>query len=95
MQALPDVESLSSVEEKRLLKLWEGLGYYSRARNLKRAAALIMERYGGAHAAILRRTAQAAWHWSIYGRRDCVDRIWAGRAGGRWQCAARTYTLGG
>ena len=44
MQALPDVESLSSVEEKRLLKLWEGLGYYSRARNLKRAAALIMER---------------------------------------------------
>lgn len=48
MQALPDVESLSSVEEKRLLKLWEGLGYYSRARNLKRAAALIMERYGGA-----------------------------------------------
>ena len=48
MQALPDVESLSSVEEKRLLKLWEGLGYYSRARNLKRAAALIMKRYGGA-----------------------------------------------
>lgn len=48
MQALPDVEALSTVEEKRLLKLWEGLGYYSRARNLKRAAALVMERYGGA-----------------------------------------------
>ena len=48
MQALPDVESLSSVEEETSSEApQEGLGYYSRARNLKRAAALIMERYGG------------------------------------------------
>lgn len=45
--ALPDVASLAAVPEDRLLKLWEGLGYYSRARNLQKAARLIMERHGG------------------------------------------------
>lgn len=47
LQALPDVESLAHVEEERLLKLWEGLGYYNRARNLKKAAQTVMEEYGG------------------------------------------------
>jgi A/G-specific adenine glycosylase len=44
---LPDVKSLAECEEERLLKLWEGLGYYNRARNLKAAAQQIMENYGG------------------------------------------------
>ena len=47
LQELPDVKALAEVSEDRLLKLWEGLGYYSRARNLKEAAIQIMERYGG------------------------------------------------
>ena len=47
MAALPDVASLAAVEEERLLKLWEGLGYYSRARNLKKAAMKIMNDFGG------------------------------------------------
>ena len=47
LQALPTVEALSKVSEEELLKLWEGLGYYNRARNLKRAAQEIMERHGG------------------------------------------------
>lgn len=47
MEALPDIESLAEVEEDRLLKLWEGLGYYNRARNLKKAAQLIVKEYGG------------------------------------------------
>ncbi|MBR2591069.1 MAG: A/G-specific adenine glycosylase [Clostridia bacterium] len=47
MQALPAVSELAAVEEEKLLKLWEGLGYYSRARNLKKAAQVIMEEYGG------------------------------------------------
>lgn len=47
MQALPDVRSLSEVSDEKLLKLWEGLGYYSRARNLKKAAQMIMRKYGG------------------------------------------------
>lgn len=47
LRELPDVKALAEVPEDRLLKLWEGLGYYSRARNLKEAAIQIMERYGG------------------------------------------------
>jgi A/G-specific adenine glycosylase len=45
---LPDVEALSRCPEDELLKLWEGLGYYNRVRNLKEAAIQVMETYGGA-----------------------------------------------
>lgn len=47
MEALPTLEALANVEEERLLKLWEGLGYYSRARNLKKCAVTVMEQYDG------------------------------------------------
>lgn len=47
MKELPNIKSLSVVEDERLLKLWEGLGYYSRARNLKKAAITIMKEYKG------------------------------------------------
>ncbi len=47
MEALPDAAALASVEDDRLMKLWEGLGYYNRARNLKKAAIEIQERFGG------------------------------------------------
>lgn len=43
----PDVASLASAEEDEVLKYWQGLGYYSRARNLHAAAKDIMERFGG------------------------------------------------
>lgn len=47
MQALPDIPSLAEAEEEVLLKLWEGLGYYNRVRNLQKAAKQILEEYGG------------------------------------------------
>lgn len=47
MVELPTISSLANVDEDKLLKLWEGLGYYNRARNLKRAAVMIMKEYGG------------------------------------------------
>jgi len=47
LEALPDVSALAAIPEDRLLKLWEGLGYYSRARNLKKAANIIVEQHGG------------------------------------------------
>jgi A/G-specific adenine glycosylase len=47
MAALPDVYALAACDEDRLMKLWEGLGYYSRARNLQKAAKQIVEEYGG------------------------------------------------
>jgi len=43
-KCLPDIPSLAAVSEEELLKLWEGLGYYNRARNLKKAASLLVER---------------------------------------------------
>ena len=46
LAAFPTVETLAAAPEDRLMKLWEGLGYYSRARNLQKAAKLIAERGG-------------------------------------------------
>jgi len=47
MAALPDIQALAEAGEEELLKLWEGLGYYNRVRNLNKAAQLIMEKYNG------------------------------------------------
>lgn len=47
LAAFPTVYDLASAPEDRVLKLWEGLGYYSRARNLQAAARMIAEDYGG------------------------------------------------
>ncbi|MBR4015933.1 MAG: A/G-specific adenine glycosylase [Anaerotignum sp.] len=47
LQTLPTVRHLAEAEEETLLKLWEGLGYYSRVRNMQKAAQQVMEEYGG------------------------------------------------
>ena len=47
LKDLPTVNALAEVTDEKLMKLWEGLGYYSRARNLKKAAQLIELEYGG------------------------------------------------
>ena len=48
MQALPNIQSLANATAQTVHKLWEGLGYYTRVRNMQRAAQLIVERYCGA-----------------------------------------------
>lgn len=47
LAALPDVTALAEAPETRLLKLWEGLGYYNRVRNLQKAARRIVGEFGG------------------------------------------------
>ncbi len=47
MEKLPGVQALADIQEDALLKLWEGLGYYSRARNLQKAAKMIQKDFGG------------------------------------------------
>lgn len=47
LENLPTIESLANADDDLLHKLWEGLGYYSRVRNLKKAANRIMAEYGG------------------------------------------------
>jgi len=44
---LPTIKALAGVEEEKLLKLWQGLGYYNRALNLKRAAQILVEEHQG------------------------------------------------
>ena len=47
LAALPDIPALAGCEEEKLHKLWEGLGYYSRVRNLQKAAKIVCAQYGG------------------------------------------------
>jgi A/G-specific adenine glycosylase len=47
MERFPDLTRLAEAAEDEVLRLWQGLGYYSRARNLHRAAKLVVDRFGG------------------------------------------------
>lgn len=47
MKRFPTIESLARARERSVLRLWEGLGYYSRARHLREAARLVVRRFGG------------------------------------------------
>ena len=47
MQHFPTISSLAIADEQHVLKLWEGLGYYTRARNLQKAARIICEKHSG------------------------------------------------
>ena len=47
LETFPTIESLANAQEEELLKVWEGLGYYSRIRNMQKAAQQIMEEYNG------------------------------------------------
>ena len=48
LDRLPDIVALADSDDEELHKLWEGLGYYSRVRNLKKAAQVLMDEHGGA-----------------------------------------------
>lgn len=47
INVLPTIQALAECPEEQLLKLWEGLGYYNRVRNMQKAAQTVMEEYGG------------------------------------------------
>lgn len=47
LEALPDVYALANAPEEQLLKLWEGLGYYSRVRNMQKAARVVVDTHNG------------------------------------------------
>lgn len=46
-EALPEIAALAACPDDRLMKLWEGLGYYSRVRNLRKCAQILVSQYGG------------------------------------------------
>ncbi len=88
LAALPDVKALAECPEDELLKLWEGLGYYNRVRNMQKAARVMMEEYGGEfpseYGALL--SLPGIGHYSRSRRFDCVR---ASGACGGWKCASR------
>lgn len=47
LEQIPNIQALAEIEEEKLLKLWEGLGYYNRARNLKKSAQIMQEKHKG------------------------------------------------
>ena len=80
LAALPDIPALAACEEEKLHKLWEGLGYYSRVRNLRRAAA-----------SRLRRPPRSARYRGLHSGSHRVHQLRAGCPGGRRKCAAGVF----
>ena len=88
---LPDIQSLAECPEEKLLKLWEGLGYYNRVRNMQEAAKLSeyqdyfrelgfeIEPFG---AFVVKGNRK------LYSRCHCIDRIWGKGSGCRRECTA-------
>ena len=86
LAALPDIPALAACEEEKLHKLWEGLGYYSRVRNLQKAARIVCEQYGGQLPADY--DAGPARHRGLHRWGHCVHQLrHPGARRGR-QCAA-------
>ena len=84
LQTLPTVKDLANADEEAILKLWEGLGYYSRVRNMQKAAIQIMRRISCKSKGF----AFAQGHWVLYGRSGRLDCVWSADSCGRWECSA-------
>ena len=91
LEALPDIPALAACEEEKLHKLWEGLGYYSRVRNLQKAAKLVCAQYGGQLPAVLRRPACTARHRRVHRRGHRVHQLRPARARRGRQCTAGIF----
>ena len=87
LNALPTVEALANCDDDALHKLWEGLGYYSRVRNLKKAAIRI-----GRPRRCIPREIQgypgAARHRRLYRRCGLLHLLQSADTGSGWKCAA-------
>ena len=86
---LPDIQSLAECPEEKLLKLWEGLGYYNRVRNMQEAAKTVKDEYNGRlpedYQALLSLKGIGSYPYS---RCHCIDRIWGKGSGCRRECTA-------
>ena len=90
LAALPDIPALAACEEEKLHKLWEGLGYYSRVRNLQKAARIVCEQYGGQLPADYD-ALRAPRYRGLHGGGHRVHQLRAGCPGGRRKCAAGVF----
>ncbi len=77
MYRFPTLAALAQADQQDVLAAWEGLGYYSRARNLQRAAQVVMAEYAGLPARRCAGSAPPAGHRALYCGCHCLDRFWS------------------
>ena len=66
IKKFPNLKSLAIADENRVLKYWEGLGYYSRAKNLKKTATILIKKYRGNLPKDLEKLKSSPRYWRIY-----------------------------
>lgn len=93
LKALPDVAALAACPEDQLMKLWEGLGYYNRVRNMRKAAVTVTEEYDGVLPADYGKLLELKGSVPTQ-RCHRLDRLWVSGACGRRKCAAVLDTCG-
>jgi A/G-specific adenine glycosylase len=86
LDRFPTVQALAAAPLDDVLKMWEGLGYYSRARNLHRTAQLVVTEWDGRFPDNVRRLADAAGDWAVHRRGDCQSCFWGRCPRAGWQC---------
>lgn len=85
---LPDVQALAECPEEKLMKLWEGLGYYNRVRNMQTAARTVVCEYEGVLPGFLRRTAESERNRELHSRCDRIHCLSDSGTGSRWKCSS-------
>ena len=88
LQTLPTVKDLANADEEVILKLWEGLGYYSRVRNMQKAAIQIMEDFGGIFPANQKDLLSLKGIGPYTAGAVGCDCVWSADSCGRWECSA-------
>lgn len=73
MKALPTIKSLADAEEESLLKLWQGLGYYNRVRNMQKAARILETEYDGVFPDTYDEHLKLPGNRRLYSRSYCIQ----------------------
>ena len=68
LKHIPNIEVLARINEDKLLKYWQGLGYYSRAKNLKKSAKIIVKNYNGRLPQKFEELKKTTRNWRLYGK---------------------------
>ena len=88
MKTLPDVRAFARARSPQVHKLWEGLGYYARARNAHAAARLIVEKHGGKFPKSFAAVLALPGVWTLYGRGRLQHRLPSAGSGFGRECDA-------
>ena len=88
LEAFPDAAALADAEPEQVMNLWQGLGYYSRGRNLQKAAKMVMGEFSRSVPGQAGEYPQVARRRTLHGRCGRQHRLRHPGSGGRRECAA-------